>query len=168
MSRQQHYSDEEAEEILRRSIARQAQQGGFLSEHAAADAQARPGVTPERLQQMAAELGVSPATLQQAEADFRQQRATEEEHRAFRQHRRDEWIEHLVTYVVVNAFLLALNWYRQHAITWALFPLLGWGIGVALNTLEQFQTSGDDYEKEFLKWRKKRRRRMKQMTDDDS
>ena len=41
------------------------------------------------------------------------------------------WLMHAGVYVVVNAFLIALSlWQGRH---WAAFPLLGWGLGLAIH-----------------------------------
>ena len=41
------------------------------------------------------------------------------------------WLMHAGIYVTVNAFLLALSlWQGRH---WAAFPLLGWGLGLAIH-----------------------------------
>lgn len=37
---------------------------------------------------------------------------------------------HLLTYVVINAGLFALDWFTDGRIDWAWWPLLGWGIGL--------------------------------------
>ncbi len=40
---------------------------------------------------------------------------------------------HLTIYLTVNAFLLALNLITSPHSLWFYWPLLGWGIGVAIN-----------------------------------
>ncbi len=42
---------------------------------------------------------------------------------------------HLKVYCAVNIFLLLLNFTLAGTITWAVFPLLGWGLGVSLHSI---------------------------------
>lgn len=41
------------------------------------------------------------------------------------------WFMHAGIYLVVNAFLMALSLW--HGKAWAAFPLLGWGLGLAIH-----------------------------------
>ena len=43
------------------------------------------------------------------------------------------WFMHASVYLIVNAFLVALSLWHGRA--WAAFPLLGWGLGLALHGL---------------------------------
>jgi hypothetical protein len=41
------------------------------------------------------------------------------------------WYKHAAVYAIVNTFLIAMSiWQGKH---WAMFPLLGWGLGLALH-----------------------------------
>jgi 2TM domain len=41
------------------------------------------------------------------------------------------WLMHAAIYLIVNAFLVALSLWHGRA--WAAFPLLGWGLGLAIH-----------------------------------
>lgn len=41
------------------------------------------------------------------------------------------WYKHLAVYLIVNAFLISMSVWQGR--NWALFPLLGWGLGLALH-----------------------------------
>lgn len=41
------------------------------------------------------------------------------------------WFMHASIYLIVNAFLVALSLWHGRA--WAAFPLLGWGLGLAIH-----------------------------------
>ncbi len=41
------------------------------------------------------------------------------------------WLIHASIYLIVNAFLMALSLWQGKA--WAAFPLLGWGLGLAIH-----------------------------------
>jgi hypothetical protein len=67
---------------------------------------------------------------------------------------------HLATYVVVNSALVGFNLMSSGKM-WAIYPILGWGIGVALHAVSVFNTHGTEFEKDFQKWRRKRKRELK-------
>lgn len=48
------------------------------------------------------------------------------------------WYVHAAVYVVVNLFILALSQYGFGARPWSVFPLLGWGFGLALHGISVF------------------------------
>ncbi|MEO1466898.1 MAG: 2TM domain-containing protein, partial [Cyanobacteria bacterium J06633_1] len=37
-------------------------------------------------------------------------------------------------------------------LSWSLYVLLSWGLGVALDGWKAYQTSGEDYEQAFQRW----------------
>ena len=45
---------------------------------------------------------------------------------------------HLRTYLVMSVFFIALNMMGHGRITWAVWPILGWGIGVAMQALSLY------------------------------
>lgn len=53
-----------------------------------------------------------------------------------------EFYVHAVTYVLVNAFLIAINLMTGHGYFWAIWPLLGWGIGLASHAFQIFGVAG--------------------------
>lgn len=54
--------------------------------------------------------------------------------------KREFW-QHLVVYVLVNALLIVVWWVTSNgdAHFWPLWPLLGWGIGLALHAWDTFR-----------------------------
>ncbi|MGB2171223.1 MAG: 2TM domain-containing protein [Flavobacteriaceae bacterium] len=60
---------------------------------------------------------------------------------------------HLLTYCLVNAGLMALDYYDNGEIDWAFFPLLGWGIGLLSHFLQisSFALFSVEKEKERLR-----------------
>ncbi len=49
-----------------------------------------------------------------------------------------EFYRHLVTYLVVNAFLFVLNKLTSPGHDWFIWPLLGWGIGIVIHAASVF------------------------------
>ena len=69
----------------------------------------------------------------------RRQSAAVEEMLAFQQGRRLRgFYSHVVTYVVVIAFLACLNLYSSPHTLWVVYAALGWGVGLALHGFRVF------------------------------
>ena len=63
---------------------------------------------------------------------------------------------HLIIYVVVIGFLFALNIIMSSNHIWAIWPAIGWGIGVIFHALSAFEVInffGIDWEKRQIKKR---------------
>lgn len=133
------YSDQDMSEIIKRA--------------AAIDGNAN--VDRQILERTASELGISNEALEQAEAEYRQGIATESEREQFIAHRMANFYGHLATYVVVNIFLsfLAL---RGSGHFWAIWPIMGWGIGIAIEFFNVRLTAGTGFDGEFARWRERR------------
>ncbi|MBA2673002.1 2TM domain-containing protein [Ramlibacter sp.] len=48
------------------------------------------------------------------------------------------WYIHATGYVVVNLFIFSLSRYAFGERPWSVFPLLGWGLGLALHGISVF------------------------------
>lgn len=53
-----------------------------------------------------------------------------------------DYYGHLAVYLLVNSFLMALNLLTSPGDLWFLYPLLGWGIGLASHTFAVFGVPG--------------------------
>ncbi|MEM7591430.1 MAG: 2TM domain-containing protein [Cyanobacteria bacterium P01_A01_bin.83] len=87
-------------------------------------------ISRSQLQEIAAEVGISAATLKKAETAW-----LERQEKSQRQaKRKQEFIRlHLIPYVVVNVFLILLNLITTPQYFWSVYPILGWGLGVAID-----------------------------------
>lgn len=79
-----------------------------------------------------------------------------------------EFYSHLLSYVVVNLFLMALNLLTSPEHLWFFWPMLGWGIGIAVHAMKTFNLMpflGKDWEerklKEFMEEEERRKNQMK-------
>ncbi|MFI4950355.1 MAG: 2TM domain-containing protein [Caulobacterales bacterium] len=50
---------------------------------------------------------------------------------------------HLLAYVVVNAGLVAINLVTSPGYFWAIWPIIGWGLGVLAHGIAVFHFGGD-------------------------
>ncbi len=143
-------TDEEVDEILRLAIRKTGVTDQTLQ---------------ERLRESAQELGISEDALQMAAQEYYGKQTVEADRIAFEQYRKQTFYEHLIPYVAVNGFLIGIWFFTSRGDTfWPIFPMLGWGIGLAIHFAMTFFIKGSDYEKEFEKWRRKRDKRLQKLS----
>jgi len=148
---QQFYEEEEAEQILRLAASLTSTAGAM---------------SRERLLATAEELGISPEAVAMAEQQLAQQKTTQADRIEFDRIRRRDFYGHLLSYVLFNAFLIAVNLMTSPGYFWAAWPILGWGLGLAFLVAETFFKNSEAYQEEFEKWQKKRNRRIERQEPD--
>jgi hypothetical protein len=134
------YRSEDVQEILQRALVRQ--QSGEYSR--------------QQLTEMATELGITPEALQNAEQEWLSEQNEQRERKLFNAYRRRKFRAHLIPYVAVNTFLVLINLVTGGGTFWAIYPVLGWGLGLFFYGWSAYQTEGEDYEAKFQIWRKQR------------
>jgi hypothetical protein len=135
------YRQDEVQQILNIAIARQT-----TTEE----------LSRSQLIEIAEEMGISLPELHEAETAWLQQRQVDQERYLFDQYRRTRFRHRVTRYAIVNASLIILNVVTVGHLSWALYPLLGWGAGVALGGWRTFQRQGEPYENAFAKWQRQR------------
>ena len=131
------YSPEDIQEILQIAIAN----------HHTDDE-----LTRAQLWEIAAELDISNTIIQSAEKNWLELKAIDRQRRAFDLHRRQKFKQKLTKFAIVNTFLVSLNMVAVGAVSWSLYILLFWGLGIALNGWKAYQSKGEAYEREFKRW----------------
>jgi 2TM domain len=134
------YRSEDVQQILQRAMTRR-QEGEF---------------SHEQLVEMASELGISADNLQIAEKEWLAQRGEIQERKEFDTSLKEGLKSDLFSYLAVNTFLLLLNLVTAQTVSWAIYPLLGWGLGLLLHALSTYQLKGEKYEVAFKSWREHR------------
>ena len=165
----QTYQQDEAEQILRDAVRRAAEQE-------AAQATGSADVSHDRLVAMAEELGVPLETLtavlderaaQQSthQARTAEQATEQQERQEFIVQRQADFYPHLWSYIGVNVLLVALNLMTSHGPDhfWAIYPMLGWGLGLFCHAMSALPTRGPTFEKEFAGWQTKRREKAEKL-----
>lgn len=144
------YTDEEANDILRRAIERMP---------------VKEAMSRAQLESIASEVGVSVEGLRKAEADLATEQAGNLEHRAFVTSRRRPFLWHALLFALLGALLLAFADLSDPGIHFA-FELVSvtWGAGLAVHGFRALQTRGTAFQAEFAAWRS--RRAILDMTDD--
>ncbi len=131
------YHQEDIQQILQIAIARQAHEGEF---------------SREQLLEIAAELEISSECLEAAEREWLAQQGELQKRQAFNIHRRGKLQKRFGNYAIVNTFLVLLNLVSAAELSWSLYILLFWGLGLGLNTWNTYLSKGEDYERAFEKW----------------
>jgi hypothetical protein len=142
------YSDEEMREILRRALESESDVDGI--EH-------------EDLVAAAVEVGIDPAAVEQAAIELRDEREAVGVVGAKQRKRRRRFVKSLATFAMVNSFLFAIDFITPGG-PWFYWPLLGWGLLVALHGLRVLPPMSADTEREAVDTEMRRisRRRAKE------
>ncbi|MEH1967778.1 2TM domain-containing protein [Nostoc sp.] len=131
------YDSEDVQQILQKALTRK-QEGEF---------------SREQLLEMASELGISSNILETTEQKWLAQQEEEHLRHRFNTFRRRAFWTHFVSFTAVNLFLITLNLITSPSYFWAIFPVLGWGLGLFFHWWSVYQTKSEDYEIAFQKWR---------------
>jgi hypothetical protein len=118
------YTNEQANAILQRALERQGKSGAGTLTH-------------EDLMETARELGIDPSQIEAAMMEQERDGEIDAAKVAWRAQRKRKFFEHLRSYLIVNAFLFLLNAMTGESM-WFIWPLLGWGIGIAFDAAEAF------------------------------
>lgn len=134
------YQQEDVQQILNLAIARQASDGEF---------------SREQLVEIASELGISTDILAEAEQDWLVQQKEGLKRQDFNNYRRRRLQKKVGKFVIVNSFFVGLNFLSAGEVSWSLYILLFWGLGLGLNTWNTLHLQGEEYEKAFRLWYRK-------------
>ena len=137
----QVYGSEDAQAILQIAIARREDEGEL---------------SRVQLFEIAAELGISEQDIVAAEQQWLANRGEFQEKLVFNTYRRGKLQKNVTKYGIINTFLVLFNLAGSHELSWSLFILLTWGLGLSLNAWNVYQTEGEDYEQAFQRWRLKK------------
>ncbi|MHC5744476.1 MAG: 2TM domain-containing protein [Nostoc sp.] len=131
------YDSEDVEQILQKALTRK-DKGEF---------------SREQLLEMASELGISSNILEATEQKWLAQQEEKRLRHKFNTFRRRAFWTHFVSFLAVNLFLILLNLIISPSYFWAIFPVLGWGLGLFFHWWSVYQSKSEDYEIAFQKWR---------------
>jgi hypothetical protein len=137
---QRFYEEDEAEQILNLAASMSSPLGQM---------------SHERLLDTAAELGISAEAVEAAEKQISAQRLDQRLRSEFDSIQRREFYTHLTPYVLFNGFFVVMLFYHH---LWAIWPILGWGIGLALHARAVFLRVGSEYQDRFETWKEARLR----------
>lgn len=158
------YSDEEAREILKRAVEYQEKEALEYSRDQLLKMGREMGLSEDAIvkaeQVHLATKGIESPVLPKPSAPTIFEVPIEAEEMAFRRHRMQEFRQNLTSYAIIIPFLFLINFFTTGLDPlWAIYPALGWGIGVLFHYSNARQTEGDEYEKSFDEWLDKREER---------
>jgi 2TM domain len=136
------YTQDDVQQILQLAIARQADDKDKEFSY-------------DQLMEIASELEISPESLKLAENDWLAKNGELQQRKAFDAYRLSKFKKRFGNYVIVNGFLVLIDFVGGGALSWSLYILLFWGLAVMLDVWNTFQTKGEDYEIAFQKWNRK-------------
>ena len=131
------YSQEDIQQILQIAIARHDNDEEL---------------TRQQLWEIASELDINNSTIQAAEKDWLEGKAREHQRRAFDIYRRQNFKQKATKFAIINIFLMSLNLIAVGSLSWSLYILLFWGLGLALSGWKAYQSHGEAYERAFQRW----------------
>ncbi len=136
------YSQDDVQQILRLAIARQTHEQDDLSR--------------SQLLEIADEMGFSAQELDEAERAWllrKDQMGLEEQFDLYRQQR---FKQSSTKYLIVNGFLVALDLMAGGGLGFSLYVIVGWGLGLTMEGRRTYALKGEEYDRRFQKWRRKR------------
>ena len=97
-------------------------------------------------------MDISNSVIQAAENSWLEQKETDRQRHSFNLLRRQKFKQKLTKYAITNIFLVSFNLILAGTLSWSLYILLFWGLGVTLSGWKAYQTSGEEYERDFQRW----------------
>ena len=116
------YNSEEMQQILEVAFRRK-QQGEY---------------TREQIIEIASELGVSSESLQAAEQEWLKNNVEVKKEQMSNSQQRKDFKSHLFAFLAINGFLVLLNLVVSPGNFWAIYPILGWGLGLLLHGIKVY------------------------------
>lgn len=135
---EKRYSEHDVQEILNRAVRLDSSRGSS---------------TRESLERAAEELGLTPEALAQAEEQWEREKQDQEEFLAFMAYQRKGYYSNLFMYLIFIPFFLFLDLSKDGQLNWALYPILGWGLGVAIHTVGVFSRKSHWFDEQFQEWK---------------
>lgn len=128
-----HFSSDEVSAIVRRALQSRA-----ASDH----------ISYTDLLDIAQQSGISESALRQAIEEEETLGELERAKETWLLRRKSAFFRHLRTYCIVNGFLFLVNVITDPGgYVWVVWPILGWGIGLAFDAAEAFFPSNDRVER---------------------
>jgi len=145
------YSEEEVTQIIRHTLSR----GGV-----------KDTISHAELVEIARSTGISGAKLEAAIENMETEGMFESAKEEWLRRHRQEFVHHLTSYLIVNGFLTFIYlWTSPGGYFWPIWPMAGWGIGMAFHFMDTFFVSEAKLERGARRLLKQRRRRQESMEE---
>lgn len=137
------YSQEDIQQILQIAIAHQVKDDNKEFSY-------------QQLAEIAGELEIAPELLQKAESDWLVKQRENQQRQDFNSFRHYQFKKRFVKFAIINAVLVLLDLISGGGLSWSLYILVIWGLGIGFNAWNTFQLQGEDYEVAFQQWYQQR------------
>lgn len=160
------YSDEEARDILKRAVEHQERENFNYDEQQLFDLGQEIGLSPEAIVKAEQEVARNDrpaglAALMGRVASPAPPPLSDEE-ALFRRERLHPLKIQFAVYIMAVLLTFTFNLMTGLAFPWFLFVVFGWAMPLVGFYMEWGRMEGDDYEKSFAKWKRKRAKRLEQ------
>ncbi len=146
------YSEEEVTQIVRHALSR----GGV-----------KDTISHDELVEIARSSGISGGKLEAAIENMETEGVFEASKVEWLQRHRGEFFRHLTSYCIINGFLLFVNLTTSRGYLWVIWPMMGWGIGLAFHFVDTFFVSETKLDRGARRLLKQRRRRQERIESRD-
>ncbi len=136
------YSQDDVQQILRLAITRQTHEQDDLSR--------------AQLMEIADEMGFTPQELDEAEQAWLLRKDQLGLEAQFDQYRQQRFKQSGTKYLIVNGFLVVLDLMAGGGLGFSLYVIVGWGMGLTMQGRRTYGLKGEEYDRHFQKWRRKR------------
>jgi hypothetical protein len=127
------YSEEQVDQILRFALAKRTN---------------GQNLTKQQVYEIASDMGVSEADFLASVQEWQSKQSIRKEQVEFDKFKKKSLQSNFLKYAIVNSWKIG----------WAIYPLIFWGLGVALDAWVTYQSESEEYEKQFQKWLRKQKR----------
>ncbi len=110
-------------------------------------------LTREQLWAMGTEFGLDLVSIQEAEQYWLNQQAIDLQRQEFNRYRRQEIINKVIRFALINSLMVILDLVSTHHLSWSIYLLLIWGLIFFIGLWRTTQPSEDEYEQAFQRWR---------------
>lgn len=140
------YTNSEVEQILKIALESRTINSGNIS--------------VQNLFEIAKELNIDEASIFDAVRKFESGTSLTNSKEEYNRKRRKKFFEHLTSYAIINAFLVLMDFFTDGRISWSIFPILGWGIGLTFDAIDKLSFDKEKFEKYIEKEQKRNRKRV--------
>lgn len=139
----QRYTEDEVSQIIKRALQR---------------GDSRDTISHSELVDIAESSGVTPDHLESVLRDEVSNREFEDAKKIWLKRHRADFHNHLRSYIIVNGVLVMINLLTGRGYLWAIWPIMGWGIGLLFHASDTYFVTDERIERGAQKILKKRRR----------
>lgn len=132
-----HYTDEEANAILRRAIE---------------ELPARGAMSLEQLEKIGAEIGITPDALQQAAAEHAAAGGTHRKYATFLAHETAILRNHFYSFAGAALLVCMLNHFAESEYWWLYIPLVGWSLALLFHAAKVYDRDSQHHVNSFMRY----------------